>query len=579
MAQDTRKDKRATLDSLVVRYKSATVDEFIENHSHDVSAGGLFVQTEAPFTAGTLLKFEIRIGDDKSVIVGVGRVVWKRDTAAPDGRPPGMGVKFIKIDDPSKALIRSLVDKNAGAGSEYQVGLVPGSQSTAAQPAQAAPAAPAPAAPAPVAPAPVQASAPVTKDLPAAAAPLVASPAAAPKPAEPAAAPAARSTFASRKSTMLGIGAVSAEAIAAAAAEKANAAAKPERPQGLSFSVPTSEGFQEHEPTVMKQAAELLAEALREAGGSMEEVGQNPLFSGAPKRAETPSAAPPPVAPPVEAAPATVPLVPAVQDEHPDTRRVSDVLGETMLEAGEGSPKAAPVAATEAVEAVPVTKPAETKKSETAAPEAAAVAAVAADASRAKREPFKTKVSASAPAPVAPAAEPARSNATWAIAVVIVLAGLGVLGAWKSGLLGGQQTTVDPVTTPAPSSVQVLPPASALGPVVSVTASAEPEPAASAPKDAGLGAAEPVSPAAAVVPSAKPQPAAKPYVAPVKPTKPKEPEGEPTTPSGTSGGTAEPTPAPTPKPAEPAPTPSAAPAPAPKPSAAPAPKLGEPELQ
>jgi len=576
MAQDTRKDKRATLDSLVVRYKSATVDEFIENHSHDVSAGGLFVQTEAPFTAGTLLKFEIRIGDDKSVIVGVGRVVWKRDTAAPDGRPPGMGVKFIKIDDPSKALIRSLVDKNAGAGSEYQVGLVPGSQSTDAQPAQAAAPAPAaPAAPAPAAPAPVQASAPVTKDLPAAAAPLVASPAAAPKLAEPAAAPAARSTFASRKSTMLGIGAVSAEAIAAAAAEKANAAAKPERPQGLSFSVPTSEGFQEHEPTVMKQAAELLAEALREAGGSMEEVGQNPLFSGAPKRAETPSAAPPPVAPPVEAAPATVPLVPAVQGDHPDTRRVSDVLGETMLEAGEGSPKAAPVAAAEAVEAVPATKPAETTKAATASTEAAAVAAVAADGSRGKREPFKTKVSASAPAPVAPAAEPARSNATWAIAVVIVLAGLGVLGAWKSGLLGGQQTTVDPVTTPAPSSVQVLPPASALGPVVSVNASAEPEPAASAPKDAGLGAGEPVSPAAAVVPSAKPQPAAKPYVAPVKPTKPKEPEGEPTTPSGTSGGTAEPTPAP--KPAEPAPTPSAAPAP--KPSAAPAPKPVEPELQ
>jgi hypothetical protein len=33
------------------------------------------------------------------------------------------------------------------------------------------------------------------------------------------------------------------------------------------------------EQTVMKQAAELLEEALREAGGSMEEIGTNPLFS------------------------------------------------------------------------------------------------------------------------------------------------------------------------------------------------------------------------------------------------------------------------------------------------------------
>ena len=30
--------------------------------------------------------------------------------------------------------------------------------------------------------------------------------------------------------------------------------------------------------TVMKQAAELLEEALKEAGGSLEEIGQNPLF-------------------------------------------------------------------------------------------------------------------------------------------------------------------------------------------------------------------------------------------------------------------------------------------------------------
>jgi hypothetical protein len=35
-----------------------------------------------------------------------------------------------------------------------------------------------------------------------------------------------------------------------------------------------------NEQTVMKQAAELLEEALREAGGSMDDIGTNPLFSG-----------------------------------------------------------------------------------------------------------------------------------------------------------------------------------------------------------------------------------------------------------------------------------------------------------
>jgi len=53
MAQDTRKDPRAKVLSMTVRYKSATVDEFIEHHSHDVSRGGIFIKTPSPFPPGT----------------------------------------------------------------------------------------------------------------------------------------------------------------------------------------------------------------------------------------------------------------------------------------------------------------------------------------------------------------------------------------------------------------------------------------------------------------------------------------------------------------------------------------------
>src|ERR1700722_1537220 len=118
MTQDTRKDRRAKIVSLNVRYKSATVDEFIENHSHDVSRGGIFIKTPTPFPPGTLLKFEIRIAGDKAVIAGVGRVVWKRETAQASGElPAGMGVKFIKLDDSSRGVIDKLVDaKGSEAG-------------------------------------------------------------------------------------------------------------------------------------------------------------------------------------------------------------------------------------------------------------------------------------------------------------------------------------------------------------------------------------------------------------------------------------------------------------------------------
>src|SRR3954470_13456589 len=121
MSQDTRKDKRAKVVSLNVRYKSATVDEFIENHSHDVSKGGLFIKTPTPFPPGTLLKFEIRIAGDKAVIAGVGRVVWKREpTQSANERPAGMGVKFIKIDENSRTVIDKLIGVKSDAGSAYE---------------------------------------------------------------------------------------------------------------------------------------------------------------------------------------------------------------------------------------------------------------------------------------------------------------------------------------------------------------------------------------------------------------------------------------------------------------------------
>src|SRR5579862_5699767 len=121
MTQDTRKDRRVKIVSLNVRYKSATVDEFIENHAHDVSRGGIYIKTANPFPAGTLLKFEIRLASDQAVIAGVGRVVWKRDAAnGQNERPAGMGVKFIKIDPPSAAVIDKLVNTRSDAGKSFE---------------------------------------------------------------------------------------------------------------------------------------------------------------------------------------------------------------------------------------------------------------------------------------------------------------------------------------------------------------------------------------------------------------------------------------------------------------------------
>jgi uncharacterized protein (TIGR02266 family) len=109
-APDPRKDRRAPV-SLKVRFKSATVDEFIEQYAKDISRGGIFIKSKKPMPVGTLLKFEFQLKDESRLIHGVGRVVWKREEfeAESSEHPPGMGIKFIKMDPAS----RTMVDKIA----------------------------------------------------------------------------------------------------------------------------------------------------------------------------------------------------------------------------------------------------------------------------------------------------------------------------------------------------------------------------------------------------------------------------------------------------------------------------------
>lgn len=340
MTQDTRKDRRVKIVSLNVRYKSATVDEFIDNHALDVSRGGIYIKTNNPFSPGTLLKFEIRLVSDQAVITGVGRVVWKRDAVhgAPD-RPPGMGVKFIKVDDPSRALIDKLVNTRADAGkafeSEPEAKGSPGSKRISTPPTVHTatrvghPSSPSMRKGTIVGLGGAAGSPNVPSRAQSPGAPGTASQAAAvPRPTStpPLGSAATGTSGATVRPGAEGPGATvrpGAEFSGATIRPGSNVSGATLRP-GVQSSPPVHDGFgasgpepptsphamsvasrgpsvpprpgptlgnmfpkrltssvpPKGEATVMKQAAELLEEALREAGGSMDDVGTNPLFSG-----------------------------------------------------------------------------------------------------------------------------------------------------------------------------------------------------------------------------------------------------------------------------------------------------------
>ncbi|MBW2380168.1 MAG: TIGR02266 family protein, partial [Deltaproteobacteria bacterium] len=113
---DARKDKR-TLLSLKIRYKSATLEDFIERYSSDISRGGVFIKAKKPLAVGTLLKFEFILQDQSTLIHGVGRVVWRRDEAETDAEnPSGMGIKFIKMDPESRSVVQRIAEDRGQPG-------------------------------------------------------------------------------------------------------------------------------------------------------------------------------------------------------------------------------------------------------------------------------------------------------------------------------------------------------------------------------------------------------------------------------------------------------------------------------
>ncbi len=106
---------------LKLRYKSATVDEFIEKYALDVSPRGIHVNIAKPLPVGTLVKLEIRLASEQMVIKGAGRVVWTRDRAqGTSTQPAGLWIKFLQIDEPSKAFIETLASARADAGLAYE---------------------------------------------------------------------------------------------------------------------------------------------------------------------------------------------------------------------------------------------------------------------------------------------------------------------------------------------------------------------------------------------------------------------------------------------------------------------------
>jgi uncharacterized protein (TIGR02266 family) len=103
---------------VVVRYACETLDELVAVHALHVSEGGMFLPSRTAVAIGKLVDFEVQLSGGRVVLSGAGRIAWKRDVPA-GGRPAGVAVKFVELDEASRALIDRLVAATKGAVGEF----------------------------------------------------------------------------------------------------------------------------------------------------------------------------------------------------------------------------------------------------------------------------------------------------------------------------------------------------------------------------------------------------------------------------------------------------------------------------
>lgn len=86
-----------------------TNTDFWTGLTMNISEGGVFVATHVILTPGSLLGLHLEIPRQSKRIVALGEVRWSRPYTGNDDVPPGLGIKFLGLDEASVLAIREFV--------------------------------------------------------------------------------------------------------------------------------------------------------------------------------------------------------------------------------------------------------------------------------------------------------------------------------------------------------------------------------------------------------------------------------------------------------------------------------------
>jgi uncharacterized protein (TIGR02266 family) len=106
MSDEQRRDPRVPLE---VEVTLESEHNFFSGFANNVSEGGIFVATPNPPPVGAEVGFEILLGGERFLVMGVVR--WVRDEhAASAGAPAGCGVKWVHLEEGAVEAIQHFIE-------------------------------------------------------------------------------------------------------------------------------------------------------------------------------------------------------------------------------------------------------------------------------------------------------------------------------------------------------------------------------------------------------------------------------------------------------------------------------------
>jgi type IV pilus assembly protein PilZ len=113
IAEHDRRQAPRVLVDLEVDY--ASEENYLFAYITDISETGIFVRTTTPEQPGTRLNLRFRPDDAEPPIEVEGEVIWVNPyrPGVPDSLHPGMGIRFVALDDDLRDRLLELVRRFA----------------------------------------------------------------------------------------------------------------------------------------------------------------------------------------------------------------------------------------------------------------------------------------------------------------------------------------------------------------------------------------------------------------------------------------------------------------------------------